>query len=372
MANTIPATVPLPDQGNLIAGQGMDSAAIKLLFEACNYAQAYNGTGTPRISQTFPRRGATTPAGLAVYTSGFDRQIASWLIPDTRGATQVACYAYGSSVGGGGKVGFRSHIENDFTGMQNLHATPGLVGPYYIDIDTSGGYEEIELLLGAGGGDVTLDSILVVVEPLSSLLAAGADSLGVIAFDEDEFEPNEPLAADSGKQLLTNLTALRTIPHVYYQWSGITNITNATADRMVGVPHIIPCIVWADTERNDGIGGNLDWELTVWVNARNTIGTDTEVVINVSFGARPNTYSRRVAMTIPAGSAAQWRETTIKLPNHKKLLKLTGSSSLESVSLTIWPEPVSAHGTEDYVGEWEGSENQLSTAEILGISVWGA
>ena len=365
MANIIPASVPTPEQGDLLTGQGMDSATIKLLFEACNWAQAYNGTGTPRISQTFPRRGTTTPTGLVVYTSPFDRQIASWLIPDTRGATQVACYAYGSSVGGGGKIGFRSHIENDFTGMQNLPATPGLVGPYYIDIDTSGGYEEIELLLGAGGGDVTLDSILVVVEPLSSPIAAGADSLGVVAFDEGEHDPDEPLASDAGRRLISNLTALRTIPHVYYQWSGVSEISNLTADRMVGVSHTIPLIVWPDTENEE------DWELTVWVNARNTVLVDTEVVINVGVGSNPNTFDRQARITIPAGSAAQWRETTLKLPNHHKLIRQSGMSSLESVSITIWPVPVSAHGIEDYIGEWGGAESQLSTAEILGISIWG-
>ena len=362
--NTIPASVPKPDQGELLAGQGLDSAAVAKLFQANVWAQAYVGTGTPRISQMFPRRGGSGTTGLVVYTSALTQNLCTWRIPDTRGTTSVSCYAYGSSVGGNGKVKFTSSFGAGDTGLQNLPAAAGLIGPFALTIDASGGSEVVRLAAAAlAGGDITLDAVLVVVDPLGSPIGPGADSLGVIAYDEDEYADYESLAADGGGQSVINLTAVRGIPHVYAQWSGVDNIADATAIKMVSLEHVIPMLVWADTDRES-------WLMTVYVLTRNTGGGDTTVVVNIGMGSRPDRFETSLTLTSTSGEGSVWHTGTIQLPNLRKYIRGAGPG-LESVTMSLWPIPTSANGVEDYIDKYNGSEDELSTAEILSVAVWG-
>ena len=127
MANTVPGAEPAPDIGDLLAGSPMDTIPIAELAAAINWAIAYQGTGTPRIAQTYARRGNTVKTGVLVYTANAAQQVAQWRIPDTRGATEVLCYVHGSSVGGLGTFEFRSVTGGGVTGAQTLPAVADLV-----------------------------------------------------------------------------------------------------------------------------------------------------------------------------------------------------------------------------------------------------
>lgn len=367
MANTIPASVPKPDVGLLLAGQGLDSAPVKVLFEASNWAQAHNGTGTPRILQSFPRRGSSGTAGVLVYTAAADHVVCRWRIPDTRGATSVDCYAFGSSISGGGKVEFRSVIGGAVTGMQNLPATAGLIGPFSLDVDASGGYDEVQIWANATGGTVTCDSVLVSVPPLSSPIAAGIDSIGQVAFDAGEHAVDEPLAADAGETLRADLEANREIPHVYMQWSGIDNVAATEARYMRSIPHSVPAMVWLDTQREG-------WDIDVHVLAKNTGGADTFVRLHAGMGASPSGYvtASSLEVTIPAGSGEAWHTGTMRLPNRRKYLSRL-PSGFDSISIVVWP----LMGATGALEEWSRRESMadpelLSTCtQIMAISAMG-
>ena len=85
MAHGVPGTVSAPDVGLLISGRDLTASALAPLGSCANYAAAHVGSGTPRIAQTWARRGNTTKAPLWTVTG--DHAVASWSVPGTRGAT---------------------------------------------------------------------------------------------------------------------------------------------------------------------------------------------------------------------------------------------------------------------------------------------
>lgn len=371
MANTVPASPVAPDAGLLMAGNSLRSSRVKTLFQASNFIQAHVGSAVPCVSQSFPRRHASTtppPDGVLLYTAASNGYVCRWRIPEVRGATSVNCYVYASSVGGGGKVQFLSTTAGAATAQTLIPSTTGaLVGPIALTIDASGGYEEVRMRLDATGGNCTVDAVMLTVPPQSSPLAAGVGTLNEVAFDASEHDADRPLAADAMLQLRTNLAGFITVPKVYWNWSALDNCSG-TADQkyMRSVPHMMPAIVWRDTE-DDGL------EVTFHVYATSAAG-DTAVRIHASSSWDPS-YRATADITVPGAAADAWYTATLQLPSRGRLLRLPRNGAvgadLDTILLSVWPA-MTAAGSQDW---WErrtgGDATMLTTARVKSIAAWG-
>lgn len=360
MANAIPASEPAPDIGQLMAGQQLDES-IAELFRASNWAQAYAGSGTPRVMQAFPLRHASSPPGTALveYTSGTAQQVCEWKIPDTRGATSVDCYIYAKNAAGvAGTIEFRAG-SGGVTGLQALTASWALYGPLALTVDTSGGSDTVQLWLDANGTTISLGGVMVCVPPQSSL-GAGADGAGAIAFDEDEHVADETVGSYAGAQLVANLTAIRSIPHVYVSWSGVANTTLGNDGRpMVAWPHIWTVPVWEDTARKE-------WAVTV--NVRATQGASATVIGVMAVDSATLQPLATAAIDVTSGATTAWYSHTMVLPRRRVLRNMPDGWG--TVALLVWVEPHATDAVEQ-VYELEGAVDGLTTAEIRGVCVWG-
>lgn len=368
MANTVPSNPVGVDTGDLLAGEGLNESPVGLLGQANNYILARAGTGTPRIAQIFPRQGSTTPAGTFVVNTVASAANARWRIPDTLGATSVRCWVYGSSLLGLGTVQWKSLNAAASTVAATLPTTPGLVDCGTLTIDAAGGSEDVQLWVsGSGGHDVTIDGVMVTVEPLSSPLATARDAAGRLPFDAGELATPQALNAAQGYALRDNLSISRLSPHVYASWSGIRNATaSGRAKYMISAPHVIPSIVWPDSLPNG-------WTLTCWVYAKNGTGVDLEVHIGAAAALGDintsgyGTPARLAVITIPAG-AEGWYSATLARPQSRFLQVLP--NGWLSCALAIWPEPGKA-GAVAQLQSREGGSAILSTAQIESVAVWG-
>jgi hypothetical protein len=364
MANTIPASEPAPDIGQLMAGQQLDES-IAALFQASNWAQAYAGSGTPRIQQAFPLRHASSPPGAAVvtYTSSTAQVVCEWKIPDTRGATSVDCYIYAKNAAGIlGTAEFRAG-SGGVTGVQALTASWALYGPLALTVDTSGGSDVVQLWLDANGTTISIGGVMVMV-PAQASLAAGADGAGAIPFDEDEHLADETVGSYAGAQLVNNLTAIRAIPHVYVSWSGVENTALGNDGRpMVAWPHIWTVPVWEDTARK---------EWTVTVNVRATEAASATVIGVVAVDSATLQPLATAAIDVGVGTATAWYSQTMTLPRRRVLRNMTDNrgDGWGTVALLIWTRP-SATDADVNLYELEGAVDGLTTAEIRGVCVWG-
>ena len=358
MANDIPATEPAPDVGLLMSGQQLDEA-VAVLAQASNWAQAFIGSGTPRVLQVFPLRGSSAPGtALVTYTSNSMSVVCEWPVPDTRGVTSVDCYIVAKSSTGAGEVEFRSVVEGGITGAQVIGTTLELHGPFALDIDASGGYEKVRMFLDANGDTISLAAALVVVAP-EVALGAGADGMGCVAFDAAELDANEPLAADTGKQLVANLGPMRHVPHVYYSWSAVANTTLSTdGNRMVAWPHIASVPVWPDTERQE-------WELTIVARVGPTSGGVLK--IHACQSAEFPTLDA-TEINVSSSLSEQYVTGTIRLPARRILRSMPDGWG--SVAVMVWPEPTAADAV-DQLYEAIGGGDALTDVDIRSLSMWG-
>ena len=363
MANTVPASMPVPDVGLLLSGQWLDAASVAPLGQASNFAQAHVGSGTPRVLQAFPLRGSGAPGSpLFDYHTNALNEVCVWRIPDTRGVTSVECYVYAKSTSGAGEVEFRSTTGGGVTGAQLVDASWKLHGPYSLDIDASGGYETVSMHLDGNGDHVYVAGVLITVPSEPSPLPAGESPIGCVALDADELGADEPLAADTGAQLRANADALRQVPHVYLNWSATKgSVDGVDGERMVAWPHAMPALVWLDTEAQD-------WELTIHVRATPAV-SDTYVRVHVGTTIAPG-YLRTVEIAVPGGGAQGWFTGTIRLPNRRRVLRRM-PAGWESVMIVVLPKMTASDSQKAWERREGGDPDMLSTAEINSISIWG-
>lgn len=367
MANTVPASLPVPDVGLVLAGQSLDAAPATVFGQANNWAMAQVGSGTPRIAQSYPLRGSSSPGtAIAQYSTNAVNDVASWRIPDTRGATSVDCYILAKSTTGAAEVEWRSTTALAVTGVQLIGSAWALHGPFALTIDATGGYETVTMYLDGNGDTIHIADVTVVVPPDASPLAAVETPIGCIAIDADELGVDEPLGSDTGRQIIDNAEALRDVPHVYWNWSGLEDCTvdGITGDRgryMMAVPHVMPCLVWADTERES-------WELTIHVRCHQK-GDDRFVAVHACTSVEPD-YLRSVTIDVPAGISRTWYTGTLQLPTGRR--KLQGlPSGWETVYLLIWPEPTATGAAAQWQEREGGEPGMQSTAYIESVSIWG-
>lgn len=367
MANTVPAALPVPDVGLVLAGQSLDSVPVAVFGQANNWAMAQVGSGTPRISQSYPLRGSSAPGtAIAQYSTNAANNVAEWQIPDTRGATSVNCYLLAMSTTGAAEVEWKSTTAVAATGVQLIGATWALHGPFALTIDATAGFETVTMYLDGNGDTIHLAGVWVGVPPDASPLAAAATSIGCIPIDASELAVDEPLASGTGRQIIDNVSALRDVPHVYWNWSGLEDCTvdgiiGDRGKRMLSVPHVMPCIVWADTDKES-------WSLTIKVRCQQK-GDDRFVAVHACTSVEPD-YLRSVTIAVPTGGARAWFSGTLELPTGRR--KLQGlPSGWETVYLLIWPEPTATSAAAQWQEREGGEPGMQSTAEIESVSIWG-
>lgn len=365
MANDIPASLVGVDSANLLAGSSLRSSAIAQLGQASNSVVARIGSGTPRISQVWPRIGSSDPPTQHLDFRSAADDVAQWRIPDTRGATSVDCYIYGeSATGAGAKYRFRSSEAGVNTGWQNFTVGASLHGPHSLTIDASGGHETIHLGLDGATSHALVDSVLVIV-PEASSIGAG-DIAGMTGIDADEMGVDEPLSSDLGRRIIATASAARDVPHVYWSWSGVDGVHgHARSEYMRSAPHTMTALVWPDTDREE-------WVCTVWVLAEQSATGGYQVRVHASPSWRP-AYRRTLTIDIPIG-AASWQTGTIRFPMRTRAIGKLGRAvaDIGTVTLTIWPVPTAPGAAGRAAGMVGGIHDEMfTTADVYGVSVWG-
>lgn len=376
MANTIPASIPVPDAGLLLAGQYLDAAGVLTLGQANNWAMAQAGSGTPRVLQLYPLRGSGSPGtAIVAYNTNAQKDVAEWRIPDTRGVTSVDCYIYAKSTTGVADVEWRSTTGLAVTGLQLIGAAWALHGPFPLTIDATAGFDTVKMYLDGNTDAIHFAAVLITVPPLSGNIAAGITANGCVGIDPGELASGEPMASDTGRQIIANATAIRTVPHVYWNWSALEDCVNgssfvalgANGMRMASVPHMIPCIVWLDTDTNS-------WVLTVHVRATGIAAVTSTVVLHACTSSDPD-YIATSTITVGVAAAVAWYTTTIQLPNRRRVLRNVREGSTQSAMLMVWPKPTAAIGgmtADELVEERNGMlPSDFSTAKVNSVSVWG-
>jgi hypothetical protein len=359
VANSFGAAYLAPDIGLLMAGRGLTAAAVAPLGEASNWTAAHIGSGTPRICQTWGKRGNTTQDPQWTVTD--DEDVARWRLVDTRGATEVVAYVWGGSAAGDGEVYLSSSA--DTSDRLELPATPGLVGPISLTVDCESGEEVVHLHVDGNAAEAWVSAITVVVPPLSSPLPTGVLGSGAVGVDASELAAYETLSAAQGRDILAGAVAMRSVPHVYWTWSGVAD-TSLGADGKVlrSVPHVIPCIVWPDTDR-------LAWSLTVEVECISDAVEDTDLVVAVCSGPARRVL-RTARITVPADSGTAWYSTTIRLRGVVDLAYLP--RGLASCTLLVCPVP--SDDPRDGA-DWQAvtglPSSVRSTAAVRSVAVWG-
>ena len=366
MANTVPAGLIGVDSANLLAGASLASSAVSQLGTASNSVIARIGSGTPRISQVWPRLGSSVGGNCTLDYRLAAATVAQWRIPPTRGATSVDCYIYGrSNSAAGAKYKFHSGADAAGTGWLNFSTTASLHGPHSLTIDASGVYETVYLGLDGATNHCLVDAVLVTVPPLPSPLSAGSID-GMTAIDASELGVDEPLSSDVGRRILTTAGAARDVPHVYWSWSGVDDVHGTTrSEYMRSAPHVMTALVWPDTDRES-------WDCTVYVLGKvGAYGAGNKFRIHASGSWLPG-YRETLTLTINAG-AANWQTGTIRLPMHGRSIKGLGGAvrDIYSVTLTVWPV-MSADGA---IRSWQarhlGQESDLTICDVQSLAVWG-
>jgi hypothetical protein len=367
MANDVPAGLGAVSIGGLLSGAPLKASAIASLGQAVNSVAARIGSGTPRICQAWPRSGSSagSESHHFAYNEAASTKLAEWRIPDTRGATAVDCYVYGKSTGGTGTVKFTSVIDGSNTGDISLDGTAKLHGPYSLSIDTSGGYETVRLYADATGGQVFVDSVLVVVPEQTSPLGTGDVGAGMTAIDAGEIAEGESLSADLGRAMRATLVAARTVPHVYVQWSSLKGLiepvpAESEAGHMRQIPHSWPVLRLPDAGR-DGV------DLTVYARLKGRDGT-THFRLLAGVDALPG-YVATCEIEVAHGAAEAWYTSTIRVPPFRSLKKLgAGFADIRSARLVVWPCLDAAPQMARYYGL---TDAERTTCSVLSVSVWG-
>lgn len=361
MANSVPASYPVPDPVALSTGRGIASDPVPDLFAAMNWNRARLGACN-LVSAVWPTVGGNplwqdTRGGFGALPACL------WYIPEvTRSRTSVAV-----SFLADGPVGSVARLTSGFGGdVQGV----AINGPGWytatLAIDASGGHEVIGLDTH-GDGTATpciMRTFSVRAPVLSSPLDPGVDDRdGFVAFDAAEHGAGEPLASDAAARMIVDLQALDATPHVYCQWSAIRGVSMAgglIGTRMAARPHVVPARIWLGAQRRG-------WDLTVNVRAKGG-AADAEVIVGFGPDVMPP-YVATARIVVPAG-AAEARYTATLQPTEGRRLLRSLPDGLSSGLLTVWPigtSGVIAH--QDQRGH--RPERLFTGAEVRTVSIWG-
>lgn len=354
MANVVPSsyTALNPDlfqPDGLIRGAGAPNWTT--VGEAMNYIQAYMHAA-PVISQGWHTTGVSGDS-LCVTTSATFSAMCTWRIPpwlsDDTQTVRISIYA---SIAGGatsGEVRFESAFEGDSLTL-TVPGTGWVQGT--LDVEASAGYETITMDMRAiGGGNVQVHDVCVHYQALSSPLAAGALG-GFTPFDEDEFDPDEPLSSDAAHYLFDALAAFRGRMRCYFNWSGLENSTHADAvSYMANYVHRIWTPVHQGTEEK-GL------KLICYARTSNPGGSAANVRIH--HGGSNIDLGDSTAWSVGAGAAAAWQVTGGDIPDTIVMAEERALPELPHLSGQICIAPGGVTGVE-----------LATAARVHSIAMWG-
>ena len=171
------------------------------------------------------------------------------------------------------------------------------------------------------------------------------------------------------QRLRATATTLRQVPHVYWNWSGLTGATLGTdALYMHAEPHVMPVPVWPDTDRDD-------LSVTIKAKAYRT-ASDTHVRVHAATGCTAESIVSTCEILVAGGAAGLVDVSgTVRLPKRRYLRGL--AAGLPSVNLLVWPEMAwpgnafSIPAADWWAQHTGGVPEMLTTAKVNRLTVWG-
>lgn len=177
---------------------------------------------------------------------------------------------------------------------------------------------------------------------------------GVVPFDVDELDPDEPLSSDVGHSVLAALLALRGRLQSYLCWSGLENSDHPNAiDHMADYTHRIWVPVHPGTLRED-------LKLTVHARASNPTGDPAGVRIH--HGGSQIRLPESTGWSLAAGAPASWQISGVEIPN---TVRMTEGAALPDLPHPFGQLAINPSGNVGF------GFDLSSQAHLHSISIWG-
>lgn len=346
MANSFSTPIRPPNPLAAAAGQVIGEGWAIDLGDTYNRTLAEVGCG-PVVAQSW--------AGNLCRWDGALTAVGVWRIPTISGAHNlVHVEIYAKSTAAVGEVEVSPSTTADVVAFA---PAVGALPDFYSDTldigDPAAGYADLTLWLGnSSGGETQVDAILITHLALTSPMAAGlvgdAEPVGVAYLGSDR-----ALDASIGQQIRSGTLEVLARRRVLLNWTALAGISalSGAEDR---APDEYPLRHLVSVHPGALVQGV---EYTVWVRARPDTAEDTWVIVHA---ADPDdawrAAGRRLRIPADAAAAVSWWSTTIVLredvyiPGHAWPVLYVGIEADHSIANA-------AHGR--------------STAEILGIVIWG-
>lgn len=309
---------------------------LKKLAEACNWlhAQSVGSISQAWSDGAFSRKGAG-------YTATHN---AIYRIPDPGGGRTSMVGLVRASNTGTGNVRLVTSVGGSTStslavGADAFYA----IGP--VTCDFSLGYEEVKVkVIGDAVHPTIVTSLFTYFAAPTSPLASGSRG-GYYPFDLDELDDDAPVSADLLEQVLDNLTNLLARNRVYYTWSGLTDVDDATVGTVAMPP-------WQHRGWTRAIPGAADDGLTetVYASMANPGATDETLRLQHGGTALAGDRVSSTAITSPAGVTG-WQTTTVTVG--------------ESGRIEGYDYPLAS------IMAWPATARAGSDAEIRSLTVWG-
>jgi hypothetical protein len=353
---------PSPDPFAVGTGQVLRAAAAQPLGEALDYARSIYGR-RDLVCASFPQLGGgdTELTGWQAtedQTAYSAHPQAAWTIPVLPDCAEVTVEV---DVVGEATLDGWIKVVGDGAAVEHHALTLGRK-TLVVGVDTTADEQEIRLWLKAdsAGKTITISSVTVYADVLTSPLAAGAGSDGFVGVDEDELGADEALSTDLVHGMLGDLGRLRDTVQTAYQWSAWRPASGVTEKEamMDACAHVAVVPVW------QGSGGHV---VEVRIRAASDPVDDTHVLVGLGPRLAPP-YTREVSITIPAAAATGWYSETIQLPTGQRAAAGM-PSGWDSTFATVWPVGYSPNiGGLDV--DLATTDAHLTTARVLSVSAW--
>jgi hypothetical protein len=365
VANSFTSPPTLPDQSLTLAGEVLRAQTLEAVVDTYNWAHA-EGPTSPAVSQEWADGQCswanTAPGGADAPAT----EVAVWRIPQVSPAHQtltVSCLCSQSNnpAQAGTKATFT--INGD-----SADISPDFGASTYKDVDLTfgqpgAGYADLQLDLTSPAGSITLEDITARFQRLTSALDNGP--AGGVAGAYSPMGPSavvadKPLAARRGRKIIHNSGVLLAYPRSVFCWSALRGIqawSNAALaeDYARAFPRRSVMTV---RPRLLAQGGTY----TVWV----------RVVPDAAATRFVFVHAGSIAGNDPAQGAAGWG-----------VAAATIEVAPDALQVPVWyTETIRVPETRTVglpwltaaVGIYPGTDHLrgYTTAQVIGLSIWGA
>ena len=376
MANLVPGAYPKPNPLNVSAGKAIRSASaldpgangfgVDPLFQSANWLLANFGHRDV-VTACWPRIDGVWQATETALAFGAPNAV--YRIPKVPGLTSITVTFVVPVVGG--FIVPEGEIEFHGGGAvaNFVVVAPGIyTGSVALDFGVLD-YATVFIYAKTNAGKTFyLESLDLSYAPASSPMPSGVRAEdGAIAFDEGQFDPDQPLTAEAMHALFDDIDAIESVKQTYAQWSvwRINGDAPAAADvRLHSIPNTWVVPVWRKPD-NPAIAEET---LKAWVRLEGLGTAATQVVICVGAGYNPNLQTR-VVIPVNAGAAENWYE--VDVPVKHDLRVATGMPpGYDTMVISIWPNSSTSDGS-NLEQTIPTNADKLSTALIRSVCIWG-